>query len=224
MADDLGYTPGTGSTVATDEIAGRHFQRIKLTLGADGANDGDVSSSNRMPVATGASTGAGAVDANTQRVTIASDGPLMTSIGAPADAAATTDTGTFSLLAFVKRGLSNWTTLLSRVPAPVATEATVAAMNAKLPALLATGKLPTYDDDAQSVLSRILQMLMAPLGYDKSLQRYRQTAVVESGTITTVTTCATVSNLAAIDGLQGRIQVYGANMSAWADCVRSRIS
>jgi hypothetical protein len=37
--------------------------------------------------------------------------------GARADAAATTDTGTFSLVALVKRGLSNWTTLLTRVPA-----------------------------------------------------------------------------------------------------------
>jgi hypothetical protein len=37
-------------------------------------------------------------------------------LGAQADAAATTDTGTFSLIAFVKRGLQNWTTLLSRIP------------------------------------------------------------------------------------------------------------
>jgi len=39
--------------------------------------------------------------------------------GLPADEAATTDTGTFSLLAFVKRGLQNWTTLLARIPALV---------------------------------------------------------------------------------------------------------
>lgn len=40
-------------------------------------------------------------------------------LGAPADAAATSDTGTFSLIALFKRGLQNWTTLLSRVPASV---------------------------------------------------------------------------------------------------------
>lgn len=62
------------------------------------------------------SKGDGAVDANTVRVTISSDGPLMTSIGAQADAAATTDTGSFSTLAFIKRGLQNWTTLLARIP------------------------------------------------------------------------------------------------------------
>jgi hypothetical protein len=51
MADNVGYTPGTGATVSADEILGILFQRIKLTLGADGVNDGDVSSSNPMPVA-----------------------------------------------------------------------------------------------------------------------------------------------------------------------------
>jgi hypothetical protein len=51
MPDNVGYTPGTGATVAADEILGILFQRIKLTLGADGVNDGDVSSSNPMPIA-----------------------------------------------------------------------------------------------------------------------------------------------------------------------------
>jgi hypothetical protein len=53
MADNVGYTPGTGATVAADEIAGVLHQRIKLTLGADGVNDGDLSASNPMPVAAG---------------------------------------------------------------------------------------------------------------------------------------------------------------------------
>jgi hypothetical protein len=49
MPDNVGYTPGIGATVAAEEILGILFQRIKLTLGADGVNDGDVSSSNPMP-------------------------------------------------------------------------------------------------------------------------------------------------------------------------------
>lgn len=44
---------------------------------------------------------------------------INTSIGAQADAAATTDTGTFSIIAFIKRGLQNWTTLLARVPTTI---------------------------------------------------------------------------------------------------------
>jgi len=70
--------------------------------------------------------GGGAVDANTQRVTLASDGPgvtalnnIDTDLGAQADAAATSDTGAFSLIALVKRGLTNWTALLARIPALV---------------------------------------------------------------------------------------------------------
>ena len=51
MSDNLGYTEGAGAEVATDDVGGIQYQRIKLTLGADGVNDGDVSSSNPMPVA-----------------------------------------------------------------------------------------------------------------------------------------------------------------------------
>jgi hypothetical protein len=51
MPDNVGYTPGSGATVSADEILGILYQRIKLTLGADGVNDGDVSSSNPMPIA-----------------------------------------------------------------------------------------------------------------------------------------------------------------------------
>ena len=49
MADDV-VLPGTGDTIAADEIVGKKFQRLKLTLGADGVNDGDVSAENPMPV------------------------------------------------------------------------------------------------------------------------------------------------------------------------------
>ena len=40
-------------------------------------------------------------------------------LGAPSTAAATSDTGSFSLTALVKRALQNWTTLLGRIPASV---------------------------------------------------------------------------------------------------------
>jgi hypothetical protein len=133
-----------------------------------------------MPVSPNVTRGVGNADANTQRVTLATDGPansylssidtktsatntslssidskagttntslssidskagttntslssidskagttntllsnLDGDIGAPADAAATTDTGTFSLISLIKRALQNWTTLLGRIPA-----------------------------------------------------------------------------------------------------------
>lgn len=37
MADDIAITPGSGATVATDEVSARHYQLIKPAFGADGA-------------------------------------------------------------------------------------------------------------------------------------------------------------------------------------------
>lgn len=50
MADNIGVTPGTGSTVAADDIAGVLHQRVKMVIGADGVSDGDISSTNPMPI------------------------------------------------------------------------------------------------------------------------------------------------------------------------------
>jgi hypothetical protein len=50
MADNVGYTPGTGANIAADDIGGVLYQRMKLTLGTDNTNGGDVSTSNPMPV------------------------------------------------------------------------------------------------------------------------------------------------------------------------------
>lgn len=49
MADNI-QLPSSTTNVATDEIAGVHYPRTKITLGSDGINGGDVSSSNPLPV------------------------------------------------------------------------------------------------------------------------------------------------------------------------------
>lgn len=49
MADNVGYTPGTGATVAADEIGGVLHQRVKLGIGDDGTAV-DVSETNPLPV------------------------------------------------------------------------------------------------------------------------------------------------------------------------------
>lgn len=51
MPDDITITPGVGATVATDEISGRHFQRVKLTYGADGVA-ADVTATAPLPAET----------------------------------------------------------------------------------------------------------------------------------------------------------------------------
>jgi hypothetical protein len=50
MADNVGYTPGAGATVAADEIGGVLHQRVKIGIGADGTAV-DVSDANPMPMA-----------------------------------------------------------------------------------------------------------------------------------------------------------------------------
>ena len=159
MADNTTLNPGSGGDIAAaDDIAGVKYQRVKLTLGADGVNDGDVSAANPVPVA-----GSLSVD----------NFPAQTGL---------TDTE------------------------------------------LRAAPVPVQDAEASSLLGRILRALLSPLGYDFSLQRYRQTAVVESGTITAVTTVATMTNAANIGGIQAQLLVNGQNISAWQACVRSRIT
>jgi hypothetical protein len=50
MADNVGYTPGTGATVAADEIGGVLYQRVKPVHGADGTAT-DTSATNPLPIA-----------------------------------------------------------------------------------------------------------------------------------------------------------------------------
>ena len=132
MADNTQLNAGTGGDViASDDIDGVKYQRVKATFGKDGEAV-DVSADNPMPVA--------------------ESGPLIT------------------------------------------------------------------------LFVRLLNLLGAPVGYDKSQGRYRQTAIVESGTITQVSTVATLSNQALIGGIQAQILPNGQNLSAWQACVRARIT
>jgi hypothetical protein len=51
MADNFVANAGSGgSTFASDDISSVQFPRLKLTLGADGVNDGDLSLTNPAPV------------------------------------------------------------------------------------------------------------------------------------------------------------------------------
>ena len=148
MADNVGYTPGTGATVAADEIAGVLHQRVKLGIGDDGVAV-DVSATNPLPITA------------------------------------------------------------------------VTPLDVEITGIDPSVTLTVHDEENHLQLSRIINALSAPQGYDRSLQRQRVTALVESGTVTTV---GTVTSLSTIDSIQGRIQIYGANLSAWHDVVRSRIS
>jgi len=161
MADNVGYTPGTGALVAADEIAGVLHQRIKLGIGEDGEAV-DVSAANPLPI--------------TSATPLAVTGPL-------------TDAE------------------LRAVPLSVVDVNNAESLQGMI-----------------FLLTRMLNYLNSPQGYDKSLQRARQTAIIESGTVTTVGTVSNVANQTLIGGVQAQILVNGGNMAAWQAAVRNRIT
>jgi len=49
MADNVGYTPGSGETIATDDIGGVQYQRVKPVWGVDGVAN-DVNATTPLPI------------------------------------------------------------------------------------------------------------------------------------------------------------------------------
>ena len=72
MADNVGYTPGTGATIAADDLSGVLYQRVKISEGADGSAT-DVSAANPMP-----SSVPGAVSSTILSLTTAATGTNYT--------------------------------------------------------------------------------------------------------------------------------------------------
>ena len=50
MADNFNFSQGTGTVGAADDIDGVLYPRVKVAIGANNTNDGDISSTNPMPV------------------------------------------------------------------------------------------------------------------------------------------------------------------------------
>lgn len=67
MSDNIPITPGSGKTIAADDIASVYYQRVKIAVGADGeATDldfGQAVMANSLPVAIASDQAAVAVDA-----------------------------------------------------------------------------------------------------------------------------------------------------------------
>ena len=62
MADNTTLNAGAGGdTIAADDIVGVKFPRSKITLGADGVNDGDVSAANPLPISGAVTVSSGTV-------------------------------------------------------------------------------------------------------------------------------------------------------------------
>jgi hypothetical protein len=86
MADDIAVTPGSGATVAADDVGGKLHQRVKVTWGPDGTgNDTDTATGKPLPVQVRSATG-------------------LVPIGEPTDDKnAATDTTSVSLISLVKQ-------------------------------------------------------------------------------------------------------------------------
>lgn len=51
MSDGVQANPGSGGDlIAADDVGGVKIQRVKMVIGADGVNDGDVAAANPLPV------------------------------------------------------------------------------------------------------------------------------------------------------------------------------
>lgn len=85
MADNYDATQGTGTTFGADDITSVLYPRVKIIVGADGTNDGDVASGNPMPVTDAANEALlTTIDADTSTlaaVDFATDAKLDTLIG-----------------------------------------------------------------------------------------------------------------------------------------------
>ena len=179
MADNTTLNPGVGGDViATDDIAGVKYQRIKIGFGEEGTYL-DVSDTDPLPVLgplTDAELRATPVPVSG---TLAVNGPL-------------TDTEL-------------------RAAPLVVTDATAAELL----------------DGLQTLLLRLLNATNSPRGYDVGLARNRVSALIESGTVTTVGTVTAVNgvaNIGSIGNQQAQLLTNGQNVSAWAATVRARIT
>jgi hypothetical protein len=216
MADNVGYTPGTGATVAADEIAGVLHQRVKLGIGDDGVAV-DVSATNPMPItaSTPLAVTGGLTDAELRATPVPVDGPL-TDAELRASAVPVSGPLTDAQLRASAVAVTGGLTDAQLRATPIDVELVASSLSSPLQVIDTVA-----DESAQSMillLTRMLSYLNSPMGYDKSLQRQRGTVLVESGTVTTVTT------LSNIDGYNGRMQILDNNRVAWAQCVRARIT
>lgn len=109
MADNIAVTPGTGATVAADDIGGVLYQRVKIGVGADGSAT-DVSTASPLPIS----------DA----------GGSLTVDGTVAVSGSVAVTGTFYQATQPVSAVS------LPLPTGAASETTLSAASAKLPATL----------------------------------------------------------------------------------------
>jgi hypothetical protein len=84
--------------------------------------------------------------------------------------------------------------------------------------------LPVSDEDVARLLVRVLNLLGAPVNYDPALNRQRMTAILESGTLTALTTVGAVTDITNFGAGRTASELQNnQSLAAWAACHASRV-
>ncbi len=114
MADNVTITPGTGASIAADDIGGVLHQRVKISVGADGAAadlaPGQVAKTASLPVV------------------LASDDDIQGKLGIVTEAAPASDTASSGLNGRLQRIAQRLTTMLTGTPAALGQGTMAASM------------------------------------------------------------------------------------------------
>lgn len=182
MVDNISVTPGTGATVAADDIGGVLYQRIKPGFGGDGSYT-EVQNSAPLPVKITDGTNpatilaASTAPAATDPAIAVSISPNSAVIGAVGETAPATDTASSGLNGRLQRIAQRITSLIALLPAALGQT----TKSASLPVVIAS------DDDLQGKLGGLTES--APVtdtgssGLNGRLQRVAQRLTTISGQI-----------------------------------------
>ncbi len=175
----------SGDVIASDDIGGVKFQRVKMILGADGVNDGDVSSANPLPIIGTISDG-----------TTPSNASILLIGGVTAGGVAQTFETNASGHLNISDGGGSITVDVNSLPLPTgaATDAT----------LIAVQTLSQQIENMVDSINTLVQFLYANSPRIDVAGRVASNGseVTQpiSGSLTTVTTVTTLSNITSISG------------------------
>lgn len=144
MADNVAVTPGTGATIAADDIgAGVLVQRVKTTWGPDGtANDTDVATGKPLPVQVRTATGLIPIGEPTDAKNTATDTTSVSAvsiwkqISASVQAIASSIAGTLTVATHAVTQSGTWSNRLTDGTNTAAVKAASTAAQATDPALV----------------------------------------------------------------------------------------
>jgi hypothetical protein len=231
MADNFPTNAGSGGvTFASDDVGGVHFPRLKLAIGADGINDGDVSAANPMPVAdASAEATLAALKLVADAISSASAAirAAVSSLDAKTVAVNTgAIAGTVALDATAITALANAATLSTQ---PISGTVSTGLLQPLTDAQLRATPVPVNAAiDFTVALLRALENITDGPMVEPASGRLR--VVLDAtggaqvlGTVSTVTTVAAATTLNQLAGIPVNSMVYDAIDTAWAQCIRGRI-